>query len=170
MASGRDTKLAAAAGEFLVAAELSRRGLLATPFAGNVPDFDVIAISENGLQTLVQVKASNGGRWSFTATRLFEVHQDGDFQRIGDPLPSPYPELVWIFVELGAVKAAGRDRDRFFVMPYAEAQRIIANHYREYLASHGGRRPKSPESKHVMIRADQLAEHEDAWGVILDRP
>ncbi len=43
MATGRSTKLVGQAGEYLVAAELSRRGLIATTFTGNVPHYDIIA-------------------------------------------------------------------------------------------------------------------------------
>jgi hypothetical protein len=46
VASGRSSKLTGQVGEFLVCAELGRRGILATPFAGNVPEFDVIAVGE----------------------------------------------------------------------------------------------------------------------------
>jgi hypothetical protein len=55
MATGQSTKLTAAAGEFLVAAELCRRGLLATPFAGNVPHYDSIASGQSGGHVAVQV-------------------------------------------------------------------------------------------------------------------
>jgi len=42
MSNGRSKQLIKQAGEHLVAAELAKRGFLATPFAGNVPDFDVM--------------------------------------------------------------------------------------------------------------------------------
>jgi len=48
MATGLENKLTGAIGEFLVAAELCRRGLLATPFAGNVPHYDIIASGPRG--------------------------------------------------------------------------------------------------------------------------
>jgi len=38
MATGRSNKLVGQTGEYLVAAELSRRGYIATTFTGNVPD------------------------------------------------------------------------------------------------------------------------------------
>ena len=43
MATGRSNKLVGQTGEYLVAAELSRRGLIATTFTGNVPHYDIIA-------------------------------------------------------------------------------------------------------------------------------
>ena len=39
MATGRQVQLTKQVGEYLVAAELSRRGLLTATFAGNVPDY-----------------------------------------------------------------------------------------------------------------------------------
>jgi hypothetical protein len=47
MSTGRLNKLAGQIGEYLVCAELGRRGLIATPFAGNVPTFDVLATDES---------------------------------------------------------------------------------------------------------------------------
>jgi hypothetical protein len=48
MATGRDRQLARHVGEHLVAAELGRRGYVATPFAGNVPMFDLLAADVEG--------------------------------------------------------------------------------------------------------------------------
>ena len=60
MATGRSTKLTGATGEFLVSAELCRRGLIATPFSGNVPHYDIIASDEIGGHLVIQVKAERG--------------------------------------------------------------------------------------------------------------
>ncbi len=43
MATGRSMQLTKMAGEYLVCAELCRRGLLATTLMGNVPEFDTFA-------------------------------------------------------------------------------------------------------------------------------
>jgi len=61
MATGRQIQLTKQAGEYLVCAELCRRGFLATAFAGNVPDFDVLAVDEVNVVRPIQVKAINGG-------------------------------------------------------------------------------------------------------------
>ena len=60
MATGRSNKLVGQTGEYLIAAELSRRGLIATTFTGNVPHYDIIASDETGRHVSVQVKASCG--------------------------------------------------------------------------------------------------------------
>ena len=59
MSKGLSNKLAGQVGEFLVCAELGRRGLIATSFTGNVPEFDLI-VADGSLKTLpVQVKTSS---------------------------------------------------------------------------------------------------------------
>ena len=73
MSTGRGTKLTGAVGEFLVAAELCRRNLVATPFSGNVPHYDIIASSERGGHLATQVKAINGPNWQFTTAKLVDV-------------------------------------------------------------------------------------------------
>jgi hypothetical protein len=44
MRSGRNNLLTKQIGEYLVAAELGRKGLIAATFTGNVPDFDILVI------------------------------------------------------------------------------------------------------------------------------
>ena len=70
MATGRSNKLVGQTGEYLVAAELSRRGLIATTFTGNVPHYDIIASNEFGMHVSVQVKASRGASWAIRRHHL----------------------------------------------------------------------------------------------------
>ena len=56
MATGRSNYLTKQTGEYLVAAELSRRGFIATTFTGNVPSYDIVAVGRGGNTALVQVK------------------------------------------------------------------------------------------------------------------
>jgi len=70
MASGRNTRLTGAIGEFLVSAELCRRGLMATPFSGNVPHYDIIASDERGGHLVIQVKAINKKNWQFDVSKF----------------------------------------------------------------------------------------------------
>ena len=60
MSTGRNNKLAGQIGEFLVCAELGKRGLIATPFSGNVPAFDILAADDLCNTVPIQVKASRG--------------------------------------------------------------------------------------------------------------
>lgn len=83
MATGRSNKLVAQTGEYLVAAELSRRGLIATTFTGNVPHYDISASDEEGHHVSVQVKASrllareNHARYAGLLLYLYESASQG---------------------------------------------------------------------------------------------
>jgi hypothetical protein len=95
MATGPATNLTGAVGEFLVAAELCRRGLLATPFAGNVPHYDIIASTRSGRHVPVQVKAINGSTsWQFNISQFVDVQMDGRRQTVRKSRPEPYPGLI----------------------------------------------------------------------------
>jgi len=48
MATGRDNQLTKQVGEYLVAAEVCRRGFIAATFTGNVPHHDIIASDGSG--------------------------------------------------------------------------------------------------------------------------
>ena len=72
MAKGRSNKFVGQTNEYLVAAELSRRGLIATTFTGNVPPYDIIASDESGRHVSVQVKASRGTSWQFGNITLYD--------------------------------------------------------------------------------------------------
>src|SRR6266478_5916666 len=113
METGRTTQLTGAVGEFLVAAELCRLDLLATPFAGNVPHYDIIASGQSGGHVAVQVKAINGLTWQFDISKFLDVRmdEDGNHQILRGLKPEPFPELICVLVVL-----RGTGRDRFFVL------------------------------------------------------
>lgn len=69
MATGREMQLTRQVGEHLVAAKLGRLGYVATPFAGNVPMFDVLAADIRGYAIPIQVKSINGPSGSFVRMR-----------------------------------------------------------------------------------------------------
>ena len=75
------TQLAGQIGESLVVAELGRRGIVATSFAGNVPDIDILAYRA-GKTLSLQVKAIRSGSVSFDAKRYMQLEFQGDRQVI----------------------------------------------------------------------------------------
>ena len=76
MSKGLNNRLAGQVGEYLVCAELGRRGLIATSFTGNVPEFDLI-VADGSLKTLpVQVKTSRGLSWP-TKETVFYTQEEG---------------------------------------------------------------------------------------------
>ncbi|MBN2466453.1 hypothetical protein JXD38_12605 [candidate division WOR-3 bacterium] len=162
MATGRSNKLVGQTGEYLVAAELSRQGLIATTFTGNVPHYDIIASDDNGRYVSVQVKASRGSSWQFgDMTRFCSISFRGKRQVVGKPVRCPVRRLVVVFVAIGATGA-----DRFYVLSWDRLRDLLVGHHKAYLAKHNGVRPKKWDSLHSAIAESALAPHRDRWDVI----
>ena len=161
MATGRSTKLTGAVGEFLVAAELCRRNLIATPFSGNVPHYDIIASGQFGGHVVIQVKAINVETWQFDVGKFVEVEIEGELQILGRLHDEPYPELVCVLVMLRELGA-----DRFFILQWTDLQRILVDSHRQYLAKHGGKRPKAVKSLHTSLSAEKVKRFENNWALI----
>ena len=117
MATGRSNQLIKQIGEYLVACELARRGLLVATFSGNVPDFDLIAT---------------------------------DFK--GSSCP-----------------AEKYGEDQFFVLEWSKVQDIAIANYTNWLDSHGGVRPRNPDSLHCSIIQSDLQPYKDNWSIINKR-
>ena len=98
-------------GEHLVVSKLGRLGILATPFAGNVPDFDVLASDLSGHCLPLQVKAINGGSWQFDARKFLNIEfydkdknvvcrpeQVVEYQKVKGKKTLSNPHLICVFV------------------------------------------------------------------------
>jgi len=165
MATGRSNQLIKQIGEYLVACELARQGLLVATFSGNVPDFDLIATDFKGSSCPIQVKTIKGGSWQFSIDKFADVSLDGDRQRLGRKKPLSIPELICVFV-IASEKYGG---DQFFVLEWSQVQEIIIASYKRWLASHGGVRPKKPDSLHCAIVPSDLKQFKDNWPIIHSR-
>lgn len=163
MQDGRRNQTTKQAGEFLVAAELCRQGLIATTFSGNVPVYDIIASDEQGNHVLVQVKTINGSSssWQFDVRQFVAVTLVGAKQVLGDLVPPAALDPVCVFVCLGAT-----GQDRFFVFHWSELQAVAVAGYRCWLEDHGGGRPRKPDSFHCAVRPDDLREFENRWAIL----
>ena len=162
MATGRQGQLTKQVGEYLVAAELSRRGLLTATFAGNVPDYDIVATGGRGQTALVQVKAIAGPSWQFDIRTFTDVRYTAGAQTMGQPTPPPAGDLICVFVRLNK---DGYGADRFYVLRWPELQRVLINGYRGYLERHGGRRPKRADSFHTALRETHIEPFLDNWSL-----
>ena len=160
MATGRQVQLTKQVGEYLVAAELSRRGLLTATFAGNVPAYDIVATGSRGQTALVQVKAIAGPSWQFDIRTFTDVRCQAGAQTMGQPTTPPAGDLICVFVRLQKYGA-----DRFYVLRWPELQRVLVNGYRAYLARHGGRRPKRADSFHTALRETHIEPFLDNWAL-----
>ena len=165
MATGRSNKLVGQVGEFLVCAELGRRGLIATPFAGNVPAFDLIATDGELNSVPIQVKTSNGSSWQFSGGKLLDIafEKATGRQQVLGIRDQDNHDLIYVFVWLGHSRSRP---DRFFILTKGAFLTTLQDHYEAYLEKHGGRRPKSPESMYSALRLPDLEPFEDNWKLI----
>ncbi len=162
MATGRSNRLVGQTGEYLVAAELSRRGLIATTFTGNVPHYDIIASDEDGKHVSVQVKASRGTTWQFgDITRFCSISFNGKRQVVGRPKRCPVRRLVVVFVSIGATGA-----DRFYILTWRTLRGLLVAGHKTYLARHNGLRPQTWDSLHCAILEEALRPSRDRWSII----
>ena len=160
--SGRSNKLVGATGEYLVAAELCRRGLIATTFTGNVPHYDIIASNEEGKHVSVQVKTIRVGSWQFKdATQFCDITLEGKRQVVGEPKPWPVQRLVMVFVKLEE-----SEHDRFYILGWKQLRDLVIKHYKAYLDKHDGVRPRQPESFHCSMSEQDFLRYLDKWGII----
>jgi len=156
--SGRGNQLTKQVGEFLVAAELARRGWLAAVLSGNTPDYDLVATDMRGRSVLVQVKAITKGTWQFDAARYVDIKFDGSKQ-IPGRLKRLAVNPVCVLVVIGEVGAP----DQFFVLPMSGLQRRIVSHHRSWLKKQGWVRPKNPKSTHSALSMAQIEDCRDQW-------
>jgi hypothetical protein len=162
MASGRHTQLTKQIGEYLVAAEVCRRGFIATTFTGNVPHYDIIASNPTGGHQAIQVKAiSSDSSWQFDIRGFVNVQLEGQRQIIGRPVEPPYPDLVCVLVRLREYGT-----DEFYVLTWENLQTVAIAGHRDFLGQHGGIRPKKPDSFHTAIRPEMLTQHRDKWNIL----
>ena len=89
MLKRRTNQITGQIGEYLVAAELCRRGFFSTTFTANVPHYDIIATNDAGYHIPVQVKAINAGSWQLNIKNFCNIQMDEEKQILGDLLKAP---------------------------------------------------------------------------------
>ena len=163
MGKGRSNKIVGQTGEYLVAAELSRRGMIATTFTGNVPYYDIIASDENGRHAAIQVKAIRGGSWQFDLRHFCGISFRGRKQILGRKVENPIRRLVCVLV---VIDKTDKRNDRFFICTWRQLRDLIVVRHKSYLARHGGSRPVSPKSYHTALDIQALRRFAGKWPVI----
>ncbi len=169
MATGRKNKLTGQIAEHLVCAELGRRNLIATPFAGNVPTFDVIAADEACHTVAIQVKATTGNTWPSHAQRWMRLTLDkqSGVQHYDGPVELTDGDLIYVCVALGERKK--QRLDRFFILTKREVQQACIDSYTRYMEPKGWRRPRSQASFDNRFSINQIARFEDNWDLVKSR-
>ena len=137
------------AGEYLVAAEILRRGGYAVTFSGNMPGIDILASdADHRRKVTIQVKTRTGGAWQTQITRGHAWDAD------------PQDDRYWILVDLAP------DHPDFYVMPAYWIENDILVEHEAYLARSGGTRPRSPRSTHHSIRTPRVVQWRDRWDIL----
>jgi hypothetical protein len=148
MGERRGTGLTGAAGEYYVAAELSRRGWLATVTIKNAPGTDVLAQRvESALTVAIQTKTSSRG----SAFRLAEK----------DERPATTAHEWYVLVGL----KGELERPEFFIVPRDFVSAFIWVGHRRWLTEEGRRGPHK-DSPVRAIRGDWIADFRDRWDIL----
>ena len=169
MPTGRNNKLTGQVGEFLVCAELGRRGLIATPFAGNVPAFDILAADELCRTVPIQVKASSSDNWPADARSWMNIEFDevtGRQNYIG-PLDITNSDLIYVCVAIAP--AESQECDRFFVLTKSEVQNAIIKGYSAWMDKRDWIRPRNPKSYDARYWIETISKYENRWNLITQR-
>lgn len=140
--------LTGVAGEYFVAAELSRRGYIASITLRNTRDVDILASSNNtSKQVAIQVKTSkaNSGRWMLSE-KAEENHS---------------PNLFYIFVDL----KNEMERPDFYIVPSITVATFIRKGHRQWLGKMGkGGKPHNDSSVRIFI--DEEGKYLEKWNLL----
>jgi hypothetical protein len=168
MSTGRSNKLTAQIGEYLVCAELGKRNLIATPFAGNVPAFDVLATDEFCRTVPIQVKTTRGDNWPTDARMWLNIEFDKstEVQKNLGRATIKNPDLIYIFV---AIARDEKSKDRFFILTKSQLQVVCIESYSRWMNKHDWRRPRSPESYDCRFDISEIENYENNWPLISGR-
>ena len=169
MQKSLNNKLAAQMGEYLVCAELARRGLVATSFTGNVPEFDLI-VADDMLTTIpIQVKSSRGDSWPSRADKWIKVEIDHKAKKQIDhgDVEIASPDLIYVCVALA--EADSGERDRFFVLRKSDLQNICAGNYRNWMNGLKWKRPRNYQSLDNRYYVINLEPYENNWALVVDQ-
>lgn len=163
MATGKANQNTKQCGEYLVASELFRKGYINTTFTGNMPDFDIIAVNKKGNLKRIQVKTTTGYGFRLKLTKYVKIKfQDGS-QIIEGKQKLENPDLINIFVKLADKPPLLYTKDEFYILTEEETQNLSHNKHKDFLDSHGGKRPRKPESLVHILKTDHLAPYQDKW-------
>ena len=168
MSKGRSNKLAGQIGEYLVCAELGRRGLIATPFSGNVPTFDVLATDDQCRTVPIQVKASRSDNWPSDARLWMQIslEPETNTQNYFGPINVQNPNLIYVCV---AIAPPDGSRDRFFILTKAQLQKVCIDMYSAWMSKRDWKRPRTPDSYDCRYRIPDVEQFEDNWQLISER-
>jgi hypothetical protein len=131
------------AGEFLVAGELLRRGIMAAVTYGNAKKADVVAFQETR-SALIEVKSTSEPRWV-----------------LGGTLPHETISLwILVFLPVNLVESP-----KYFILTSGELRKAVLPRHESYMARYEKTHGKPFEGKGVVsVQAREIGdEHFGAW-------
>ena len=159
MSTGLINKLTGQIGEHLVTAELGRRGIIATPFSGNVPEIDILAHNK-GITGHIQVKAINkNSSWQFDIRTFLNIRLTKTRQQIDGKNINLDRTIICVFVALGDYLGD----DKFYIFKLGWLQDWFKKSYE------GRKLPKNINSFHCAIWEKDMRKHLDRWNIIARR-
>jgi len=151
-----------------VCAELGRLGLIATPFSGNVPAFDILAADDECNTVPIQVKASRGDNWPSDARKWMKLTLDPETkaQINGGAEEIENPDLIYVHV---AIARTNKGKDQYFILTKKQLQDVAIKRYSVWMDKIGWRRPRNPESYDCRYWIEDLENYRDNWKITSDK-
>jgi hypothetical protein len=110
----------------------------------------------------VRVKTISQGMWQSTASNFMDITISSDgIQTVHRRKPPADADLVCVMVKL--------DENAFFILTLGDLHGVVCTSHERWLADHGGRRPRKPESMHCGIDREDLSPWEDNWELVRKR-
>ena len=166
MKKGRSNKLTGQIGEYLVCAELGKRGYISTSFTGNVPEFDLIIVDDDLRTIPIQVKSSRSDNWPTRANLWIDIEIDNENKAQVDNGDSAItnPNLIYVCVALA--EPDSNETDRFFILRKKDIQKICTKSYRNWMDKHEWKRPRNYKSLDNRYSIADLLPFENNWRLI----
>lgn len=140
--------LSGVSGEYFVAAELSRRGYIASLTLRNTKGIDVLVANEEGTKTIgIQVKTNQNSNQSWVLTSKNEEYNSEN--------------LIYIFVNLNGLNEA----PSYYIVPSKDVATYIKVNHQNWLASpnkKGGKHKDNPIRKF----SDITGSYHNNWEII----
>ena len=140
--------LTGVAGEYFVAAELSRRGLIASISLRNTRGIDILATNKDATRSVtIQCKTNQIGNQKWMLSEKSETFFA--------------PNHYYVFVGLGAPT----ERPRFHIVPSKTVAKIVKNDHQTWLRTPGKKGQKHVDSP-MRRFSDQNDEYLDKWNLL----
>jgi hypothetical protein len=143
--------LSGVSGEYFVAAELSRRGFVASITLRNTRGIDILASNANATKSVgIQVKTRQDAGTEWVLTKKAEELPEGDVAQ----------NLFYVFVSLN-----GRAAPSFHIVSRKEVAKYIRDNHQQWLNT-PGRDGRAHQDNPMRKFSDPAGRYRDAWDAL----